>query len=69
MIDDQLTTFLTKNQRILDTDTVTVVESGEMPGTTLTVREDAELKRLQRYEHPSLFEDGLSLFDDGFSEG
>ena len=59
MIDDQLTTFLTKNQRILDTDTVTVVESGEMPGTTLTVREDAELKRLQTEKHQTIFNDGL----------
>ena len=59
IIDAQLNTFLTKNQRIVDTDTVTKIEIGEMPDTTLTVREDAELKRLQTEKHQTIFNDGL----------
>ena len=30
-----------------------------MPDTTMTVREDAELKRLQKEKHQSIFKDGL----------
>lgn len=52
--------FLEHHKNKVATDRTLVVELEQMPGTSLTEREYAELKRLQKEQFGDLFERGLS---------
>ena len=59
VFDEQLRNFLIKFKRSVNTDKETVMKVRQMPFTTLTLREQGELQRLQKKQYGDLFERGL----------